>query len=611
MCGIVGARDDWLRARGLDPDRALRDAVAAMGWRGPDGQGQLRASSWWLGCARLAISGPRRAQPIARRGDRFFGVLNGAVTNARGLWRRLAPGVERRRRLPNDAWLPLLAAQSGDPDALAQLGGHHAYAVVDAASDAIVLGQDRYGEKPLVCVTARHGAAWRLVAFASTLGALRPLGVEVPAEAVDAASWFRYGWSSEDLRWSDGSTRVGPLPERGRPCSFGWEHGLSPRPRARGEAAPRLDRARDDGLRERLRESVVRCIDTPAPVGLSLSGGVDSSSLAVLLGEVARGSPAFHFRADGAPEDERRAARDVAERAGLTLHEVDGKPAVLDALPALTQAAGAPLGDPSVLAAYSVAAAAADRGVRVLLSGEGADELLLGYRRYRALAGMPRLRWLARPGRRERAWSMKTSARYLRAMTAANPVRALLAVTPPAFGREVLQPALSAAPCWSDAEPLPAGANLALRARADDLAHYLPRDLLPKIDVAYLAAGVEGRSPFLEAGIEAFGQDLEALGKKALRAAFADALPRSVRRLPKRGFALPLDRWFRGDLAALDLLSEPLSRSRPHLRAGGLARAVDRHRRGAADLGHGLYLLYAYEVFLRASEPTAGDAASG
>ncbi|MFN9703394.1 MAG: hypothetical protein ACK595_01075, partial [Planctomycetota bacterium] len=75
--------------------------------------------------------------------------------------------------------------------------------------------------------------------------------------------------------------------------------------------------------------------------------------------------------------------------------------------------------------------------------------------------------------------------------------------------------------------------------------------------------------------------------------------PGAVLRLPKRGFALPLDRWFRGELPWLDLLAEPRTRQRPHLRPGGVAAAVDRHRRGAANLGHGLYLLVAAEVHLR------------
>ncbi|MEC8651688.1 MAG: asparagine synthase-related protein, partial [Planctomycetota bacterium] len=242
-----------------------------------------------------------------------------------------------------------------------------------------------------------------------------------------------------------------------------------------------------------------------------------------------------------------------------------------------------------------------------LLGGEGADELFLGYRRYRALQRLPRLPWLARWTRRLHPWSMRAGARLARAVTAPNPIRALLAVTPPAFGREVLAGPLADAPCWRDAEPLRQARSSRARAgRDDDLAHYLPRDLLPKLDVALLAAGVEGRCPYLEAGIEAFGADLSALGKRPLRAAFAARLPSAVKRLPKRGFSLPLDAWFRGELDALDVLAEQRARRRPHLRPDGRARAVDQHRPRRSDLGHGLYLLYAYELHLRDEEQRRG-----
>ncbi|MCK5942244.1 MAG: hypothetical protein KAI24_09775, partial [Planctomycetes bacterium] len=119
MCGIVGARHDWLSAQGLDPERALSAAVDELAWRGPDGRGVERAGGWWLGCARLAISGPGR-QPVVRRGGRFAGVLNGAVTNARELWSRFAPRIARRETPPNDAWLPLLAVAADSPDALSR-----------------------------------------------------------------------------------------------------------------------------------------------------------------------------------------------------------------------------------------------------------------------------------------------------------------------------------------------------------------------------------------------------------------------------------------------------------------------------------------------------------
>lgn len=583
MCGIVGARDEWLRSDGLEPEAALRAALDEMRWRGPDEVGIQRAGGWWLGCARLAISGPGRPQPVVRRGGRYVGVMNGAVTNARALWAKFAPGIERRAMPPNDAWLPLLAVEAGDYEALEELRGHHAYAVVDTQTDQVVYGVDRYGEKPLEAVFERNDAQPpQLVAFASTSSALARLGVDENQFRPDPAPWFRFGWTPRRSDLTPNARVDTPTHRRVAPRPIGQR---------RGDA--------DSGdLRMNLESSLRRCLDTPARAGLFLSGGVDSSCLALSLARIDRSIPAYQFRAAGAPSQERDAAREVARAADLPLQEIDGGPEVLDALPRLTGHAGAPLGDPSILAVHAVGRAAAADGVRVLLGGEGADELLLGYRRYQLLARLPRLRSLAKLP--HSSWSMSTMARAWRAMVGRDPVRSLLAVTPPAFGREVLSEALVEPGFWNDADPIETdGGSLALAGRDYDLQNYLPCDLLPKLDVALMAAGVEGRCPYLEAGIESFGESLDALGKRPLRRAFQDELPRSVQTLPKRGFSLPLNEWFRGALPALDVLAERRSRERDHLRPGGMARAVDQHRSGRADLGHGLYLLYAYEVYLR------------
>lgn len=602
MCGIVGARHDWLVQQGLDPAAAMRDAVAALAWRGPDGQGVVRAGAWWLGCARLAIGPPNSRQPVVRRSGRFVGVMNGAITNARELWAQLAPGVEKRAALPNDAWLPLLAVERRDEVALWRLCGHHAYAVADVQTGELVLGRDQYGEKPLLCAVADQ----RVVAFASTPVALRRLGLRVDWPSSWLAEWFRFGWAPEQTL---------PVDERHRLVTPAGHGPLV----ARCDARQRLDTwgdpdairagtsipARD--VRAAVCESTRRCADTAVPVALALSGGIDSSCLAIALHAADRHVPAYQLRVLGTPETERRAAAVVAARTNLDLRRVDVDREVLDALPFLTACAGVPLGDPSILAVHALARAAAGDGIRVLLGGEGADELFLGYRRYRALARLPRLPLLRAVAPR---WSMRYGARWLRAVTATDPVTALLAVTPPAFGDAVLSPELAARPCWRDEtaaalpweDAMPRPRDLVNTASSRDLAGYLRCDLLPKVDVACMAAGVEARCPYLERNqfdlLDA-GRRRASLGKRRLREAFAADLPAEVMRLPKHGFALPLDRWFRGELPWLDLLAEPRTQQRPHLRPGGIRRVVDLHRRGRADLGHGLYLLVAAELFLR------------
>ena len=598
MCGIVGARNDWLLAQGLAPEAAIVDATREIAWRGPDSQATRSAGDWWLGCARLAISGPRAQQPVALRGDRYVGVMNGAITNARTLWQTLRPGIEARETPPNDAWLPLLAVANQDLEALNSLRGHHAFAVVDTTTSELIVGQDSYGEKPLHCLVARMDERWQLVAFASTPAALRHLGMPNPSCNRRLAEWFRYGWSMNRPYRFSARLRLDTVPLRGQAFSTATNSRHWCKQTTNTPPAQRPEQT--NSLRDNLITSVRECTDSPAPAGLFLSGGIDSSCLALALSAIGKPTPAYQFRANGTSPIEREAAKDTAIAAGLPLRCIDGGHELLEALPRLTRIAGQPLGDPSILAVHCVAQAAAGDGVRIMLGGEGADELLLGYQRYRALSRIPRLPALRPFGP---TWSMHKAARYWRAIVAANPIRALLAVTPPAFANTVLSPGIALRSCWRDAEPMPdTASDLAFASRNDDLENYLPRDLLPKIDVAMMAAGIEGRCPYLTASIEPFGKDKAQLGKRALREAFAAELPSSVKALPKAGFSLPLNSWFRSNTALLDILADRRSRTREHLRSDGLESAIDRHRRGNTDLGHALYLLLAYEIHLRALE---------
>jgi asparagine synthase (glutamine-hydrolysing) len=607
VCGIFGARRSWLAATHGDADAAAAAALAALRWRGRDGGGVVDCGDFVLGCARLAITERRSRQPLVRRGGRFAAVLNGAITDARGRWRQRSQRLGARAALPNDAWLPLLACQDAEASGLAALRGHHALAVVDAETGELWLARDAAGEKPLY-VALRGGAP---VAFASTVPALAALGVRVRLGPVAMARFFALGFAG--------------APESATP---GIEvdavmSGVHRAPGGAGRlacvAAP--DAAAAAGhLAAELHAAVARCIDVgpDQPVGLSLSGGVDSSCLAAELAAVAAGGSgplgerprarravAYQFCAVGEDDAERQLAAAVAAHCGLPLRTVDGGPEVLDSLPALTALHGLPLGDPSLLAVHALARAAAADGVRVLLSGEGADEALLGYDRHRALRLLPRARW---PLPWVPAWSMRRSARLLRAIAAADPYAELLAVTPPAFRERALRLDGTRA---SRPEPGTRAASAAERLRAAarvDAQQYLRWDLLPKLDVATMAAGIEGRCPYLDAGVRAAAAaeaPLRALGKAPLRAAYRGRLPAAVFAQRKRGFALPLDRWFRSALPWLDLLRDARTRQRDHVRGDALANAIDRHRRGAADLGRALYLVVAWELWLRSHEETA------
>ena len=586
MCGIFGVRRSWLVAQVRDPDQAIAKALQSLRWRGPDGSEAVVCGDWTIGCARLAITNRKSRQPVVRRGGRIAGVLNGAITDARDRWPRLLAQGRSPRDLPNDAWQPLLLVERGDLAGLASLCGHHACAVIERDGGAVVLARDAMGEKPLF-VVREQGC---IVAFASTLTCLRALGVRIRLSQATVAEFFTRGTTTaiaaQDPRWSLDTTLAGVCSAR---------DGMPERRIAPAGTAPSA------GLGEALVAATRRCSDAEGPVALALSGGLDSSAIAVALQQLGSSLAAYQFCALGESPAERQRAELVAEHCGHRLRPVTAGPEILDALPKLTADWGLPLGDPSVLALHALALAAAADGARVLLSGEGSDELLLGYARHRAAAWLPRRgwSWLPRP-----RWSMRQGARLWRAVTAVDPYAELLAVTPPRFRAEVM--ALEGA--LPPALPEMVAVSKLERVRALDLDGYLRHDLLPKLDVATMAAAIEGRCPFLDPEVRAVAMQrnpARVLGKAPLRAWLAQRLPPAVLQAKKQGFAIPLDRWFRGHLPWLDLLRDARTRERPHLRAGGLDRAIDRHRRGAADLGHGLYLVVAYELYLRSQEHSA------
>ncbi len=589
MCGIFGVRISWLAEQAGDADARLQNALDLLRWRGRDDARIVRIGDFALGCARLAISGMSSTQPAVLRGARFAGVLNGAVTNARALWSKTRPRAARRA-LPNDAWLPPLLFATGGVEALLGMTGHHALVVADAARDEWAAVRDVFGEKPMFVLRD----AGRPVAVASTIPALRALGAPFALGSDAVRRFFRYG-STGSVAHEAGRFRAADEPQ-----GFGTKAQSRSLEQDGAEALP---------FRTSLERAVARCADCEPSIGLYLSGGIDSSCLAAELAAQGRSVRSYQFVAQGQPADERAIAASVASHCGHRLVPVDGGPEVLDALFDLTAMWGLPLGDPSLLAAHAVAKAAAADGVRVMLSGEGADELLFGYSRHRAVSRMPAFRL---PLPCVRGWSMGRDARILRALASPHPYAALLEVTPPMFRAQALAPRLADVAGADDAlleQPARArGATASARlahAAAVDRSFYLRADLLPKLDVATMAAQIEGRCPFLDAEVVRAAAAIpvaDRLGKRPLRRSYSNALPAAVFAQRKRGFSLPLDRWFRGALPMLDLLRDVRTRQRPHLCATGLDRAIDLHRRGVADLGHALFLVVAFETWLRTEE---------
>lgn len=608
MCGIVGVDRTWR------DDRAAFDAaLGSLSWRGPDGEGRAEAGRWRLGVRRLAITDASTPQPMRCLESGRIALWNGADTGA------AEDRAALRMATGNDTELLLARMVRGGAASIPPRHGHGAGVVVDPQRDALWLFRDPCGEKPLFCATLRG----RLVAFASTWSALRALGVDARPTPPRMGAWVRTGFGTGAWQGDGEGLTVAALDEAAaclRPVALDRAQVY-----AQIEGQPLEPVAADPGRRlgegegepgsfaATLEDAAARCAATEVPAALSLSGGIDSACIAAALARRGTRLTSYQFWGGG-DDSERQRALAVAAHLRVPLVQVDGDAALLEALPRLTAWVGQPLGDPSVLAAHAVARAAAADGHKVLLSGEGADEYWLGYRRQRlarrlaGAGGRAAARAVGALGLRRRAsrgLGLGALARVRRALAAWEPYPTLLQVAPPAFVERVFDAASLSAPVWP--EP-PTGLDDPLaRAAFFDQNVYLREDLLPKLDAATMAAGVEGRCPFLDVAVRrlavrAMRRPAGVLSKRPLRA-FESDLPPGFFDQRKRGFAVPLDRWLRADEnLLLDVLRDGRTRQRPHLRPGGLGAMLDLHRRGDADLGHALYLVAALELALREEE---------
>lgn len=645
MCGIAGKVWDDARRSG---DGGVVAAMAArLSHRGPDGDGLVVSGPAALGHRRLAIVDLSDAgrQPMASVDDpRVLLVANGEVYVHDALRAELvARGHRFASRCDSEV---ILAAyrqwwDAEGPAFVERLEGMFAFALWDGGARRLVLARDRIGQKPLVYGEVDGGFVFasELAALGAEPGLDRSVDDQALADVLAhrVVPHPRTAWRGA-RKLPPAHVLVRQLRDDGPPrttLARTWR--LSPGSDV--AAAPTLaDAARD--VRARLDDAVAARLMGDVPVGLLLSGGTDSAAVAALA---ARRSPArlstftLGF-ADADPAwDERLAARKVARWLGTDHEEVVLDPAALDlvddVLDPLLRHFGEPFADTSALPTWLVARAASRR-VKVVLTGDGADESFAGYDRYRALALRARLRrgrWApvraaaraagrlvaARGDSRSRgarlarfAAGLDDSARGAnhRWRTTAPPARwrALLTDegrarlgTPTHYGPDVPD----------DVAPFALNDALVL-----DVERFLPDDVLVKLDVATMAHGLEARSPFLdrrvvEAAAALPGRHKFPPPKRVLRAALVDLLPADVASGPKRGFGAPVARWLAGPwrARARDVLLSPEARSRGLFDVAAIEALLGAERRGGVAEPDVVYTLLCAERWLatrRTAEPT-------
>ncbi|HEV3478219.1 MAG TPA: asparagine synthase (glutamine-hydrolyzing), partial [Gaiellaceae bacterium] len=573
--------------------------------------GQLVDGPVGLAARRLSIIDLEGGdQPIANEDDTVHVVQNGEIYNYRELRAGLELAGHRFKTRSDTEVLVHLYEEHGETFA-ERLRGMFAVAIWDAKQRRLLLARDAFGIKPLYYRETAEG-----LEFASELRALPRGGIDFDAlEAFLAFNSIPGPYSIfRDVRklppghllvWENGAARI---TRYARPAPVAAE-------RVRREDEDELA----EELRARLRDSVRAHLIADVPVGVLLSGGVDSSVLAALAAQ--ESSEAVHTFSIGFEErsfDELDDARAVARLYGTQHEELVLRPDAALLLPALADAFDEPFADSSALPTYLVSELASAH-VKVALSGEGGDELFGGYYTYAAdllALRIGRLASLARPlVERLPSSSRKASFDY----KAKRFVRG--AGLPPLerhhSWKEIFSPdaraeLLGRRSRFDPVELLRArypeteGSELLARLQDVDLGVYLVDDLLVKTDRASMAHSLEARVPYLDplvAGLAlALPTRLKVSGlrkKRLLRKAAAPLLPRRIVYGRKRGFSIPAAAWLRGELQpfAREVLSAETLRRHAFFRPEPVRRLLDRHVAGEEDLSRQIWGLLAFTLW--------------
>jgi asparagine synthase (glutamine-hydrolysing) len=615
MCGICGI----VRQGGTEPVpvEVLRRMSDTMVHRGPDEDGFAAFPGGGFGFRRLSIIDPAGShQPIANEDGRLRVVCNGEIYNYRELREELL-GRGHRFATAGDVETVVHAYEEWGTDCLRRLRGMFGLALWDEAEQRLILARDRLGIKPL-----HYAVRGKELVFGSTLNAV----LAAPGVSRDI------DWAAIDLYLS---LMYVPSPL----TAFAGVRKLEPgcylvydRQGLRRESYWRPPRELEDvdeqeavaEFERRLENAVALHLRSDVPVGFFLSGGMDSSALVALAARVGNRPPTTFSVGFGTPtHDELAYARQVAEAFGCEHHELMVRPDAASVLPRAVTQCGEPFGDSSIVPTAAICRAAAG-AVKVVVGGDGGDELLAGYEwtsRQRLIERWARLpRLLRRP--------LETAVRPFRAsVTVAGKLSRFVhdAGCSPLQGycrrigcmgeadkRVVYGPALAdrvsadavaerIAPFFDDGDPV-ASMNRA------DLGLYLPGDDLCKVDCATMMHSLEGRVPLVDHEVVEFALSLPmhlklrgTTSKYILKKAMRGTLPSPILRQRKQGFAVPVDAWMRGELRrpAERILSSSRAAERGVIRSEGVRDMLQAHACGRARNGHKLWTLLVLELWFR------------
>lgn len=626
MCGIAG----WITARPGGPAQSvLRAMTDRIAHRGPDGEGQLFCDTQdgrfqaGLGHRRLAIidltTGDQPMHYTAPDGRRLSMVFNGEVYNYVALREELK-AFGYRFETTSDTEVVMAAHAHWGPDAVSRLRGMFAHMIWEHDIERLTVARDRFGKKPVFMLRRGNDTY-----FASEIKALLAVpGMEPRLNRAVIPAYLNYRYVPGPDTFFEGIEKLPPA------SVAVWHDGTldvrrywSPPDSMAQEPLVTADPV--SAFMDVLQESVSLRMASDVPFGAFLSGGIDSSAIVALMAGVSD-LPVRTFSVgfrEGA-YSELRYARDIAEQFHTSHHELEvSADTLMDHLPDLIGFRDAPVSEPSDIPIYLLSVEAG-RTVKMVLTGEGSDEIIAGYPKHRYErhaaryhASMPDAlhRGLMRP----LVNALPYRFRRVKTLFDSLDHRAIQDRFPRWFG--VLGPAaqarLLAGPAAAGISPTPVdglpfdtapGTSALRQLQHFDQTSWLPDNLLERGDRMTMAASIESRMPFMDHELAELvarlpddcrirgGQD-----KWLLREGMRRILPAEILDRPKVGFRVPVNDWFRTTMRdwVHDHLTGTDSRSRDLYDPAELSRILSDHNRGRQNHEKLIWTLVTLELFLR------------
>lgn len=609
MCGIGGILRFDQRPVGEERLRAMIDQVCH---RGPDGQGLSTQGPCGLIHTRLAILdllGGHQPMEVAQRDS--FGpltlVFNGEIYNHHQLRQQLVGLGHPFSSDHCDTEVLLHGYRQWGKELPKRLHGMFAFAIWDSQAQELLLVRDRAGKKPMWI--QKNNQELVFGSMAATVVAGRSHGQMPSVNASAMHTFLRVGYTFEDSL-IDGLTAIPAAHWLSINANGKMEQQRYWRPPPISRASTSM--GAQSATTEVITEAVHKRLDSDVPLGCFLSGGIDSSIVAAIaqkqLTAMDKGPlQTFCARMPVTEYDESDVAKLVAGHIGsnhreLVINPNPGSDVVAD-LTRLMAVSGEPMADSSLLATFWISKAACEH-VHVALSGDGGDELFGGYDRYRAMRILASQRWLLRhvprgPLSTPNARTYRTRVRRLvdaaQYQSAASQYQQMVHL----FTLDQIRDLGLGDAGSADIPDWPVEADAVEAAMRWDLLHYLPYDLLRKVDRASMAVALEVRCPLLDTQVcDLAGHLPHAVlmpggrPKGLLRQIAGTMVPSSITKRPKRGFAVPIGQWFKDSLR--DTLHDHLmdgDLEQMGFASGEVKRYFDEHAAQQVDHTHRLFAL--------------------